>query len=262
MNDAEEWVYALRLFKEVLEEYNGNFQGPYKLVEETPSFHDHFTFSFSEQKDLLSQWRGYCPQGGYSFCIDDELLEQMREEHKLVFERCIYDVEQQKEFIRDRIIGVRPEILAQQIKDEAERTASGRHSAYSIYRGIHDRSESMPPKFYLLCLLKHPSFKEECEWRMVGSFSSNSTLSKYMKLRTSRNMLIPYLELPLPIKLDEPDEYYPETPRHYRWKIKEVVVSPFPHQELAVAACKLVIPPYIMNHVGDVTPSAIPYVNW
>lgn len=264
MNDADEWFYALRLFEQVLQEYSGfsNLQSPYKIVKETFSLHDHFTFSFSEQKDLLSQWRGYCPNGGYSFCIDDWHLEQMAQEQEFVFEPCIYDEEEQKEFIRTRIIGVTPDYLAERKKEDAEFRARGVHLRGDVDRTTYEISQGMISRFKLLCLLKHPSFKEEREWRMVGSLSNNGKLREFMKLRSSRNMLIPYLDIPIPLTIDAPDEYNPESIRPARWKITEVIVSPHPHQELAVAACKLGIPPYIWNYPGAVTPSAIPYVNW
>lgn len=83
-----------------------------------------------------------------------------------------------------------------------------------------------------------------------------------MKLRPSRSMLIPYLDIPIPVKVDVPDPLHPNNPIYSRFKIKEVIISPHPHQELSIAACKLAIPEYIGNYVGAVTASAIPYVNW
>lgn len=262
MNDADEWFYALRLFEQVLEEYKGAFRGPYEIVKGMASLHDHFTFSFSEEKDLLSQWRGYCPHGGYSYCLDDSLLDQFVQEHELVFEPCIYEEEAQREFIKTRIIGMRPEYIAEQQQNEAERVAKGEYIHYSIDRTIYEVSQNLVPKFYLLCLLKHPSFKEEREWRMVGSFVRSNGLRMLMKLRPSRNMLIPYLDLPLPVGQDALDPQYPDRRRLYRWKINEVVVSPQPHQELAMAALKLAVPEYIGNYIGAITASAIPYINW
>lgn len=264
LNDADEWFYALRLFEQVLQEYNGfsNLRNPYDYIKGTSFLHNHFTFSFSEQKDLLSQWRGYCPNGGYSFCIEDWHLDQMAQEHGLVFEPCIYDEEEQKEFIRTRIIGIKPESLAKQRESDNEQRAKGYHLRYDVDRINYDISQGMIHKFKLLCLLKHPSFKEEREWRMVVSVGNNSKLRNSIKLRTSRNMLIPYIDLSIPAVIDALDENRPNDPRRSRWKIKEVVVGPQPHQELAIAACKLVIPPYIWNYPGAVISSAIPYVNW
>lgn len=264
LNDSDEWFYALRLFEQVLQEYNGfrNLRNPYDYVKETHSLHNHFTFSFSEQKDLLSQWRGYCPNGGYSFCIDDWHLDQMVLEHELVFEPCIYDEEEQKDFIRTRIIGVTPDYLAQRRKEDIELRAKGIHLRSDVDRTTYEISQGMIAKFKLLCLIKHPSFKEEREWRMIVGVGDNSKFRNLIKLRTSRNMLIPYLDLSIPAVVDALDESMPDIPRRYRWKINEVVVGPHPHQELAIAACKLVIPPYIWNYPGAVTSSAIPYVNW
>lgn len=262
MNDADEWFYAMRLFDQVLHEYNGAFRSPFDTVSGMPSLQDHFTFSFSEDKDSLSQWRGYCPNGGYSFCIDDFFLDQMAQDYGFAFEKCIYEEDEQKEFIRTRIIGMNPEVLVKRRADEAAREARGEHVHFSIERAVYEITQKMVPKFYLLCLLKHPSFKEEREWRMVGSFIDNGKLRDLMKLRSSRNMLIPYLDVPIPVVVDAPDEYHPERPRQARWRIKEIVVSPHPHQELAVAACKLGIPPYLWNNIDAVTASIIPYVNW
>lgn len=267
MNDAEEWFYAVRLFESVLQEYKDfpNIQDAYSTIKQNSSSYsyEYFTFSFSEEKDLLSQWRGYCPNGGYSFCIADRFLNEMIQKYRLLFKPCIYEEEKQIEFIKNIIIGKTPEQLDSQRQDDAEREEKSYGSSlkYNVSHLTYELAQNMYQNIQLLCLIKHPSFAEEREWRMIASLQ-HIPPGDYMKLRASRNMLIPYLDLPISTEVDAIDEYNPDAPRRSRWEITEIVVGPHPHQELAIAACKLAIPPYIWNHLGTVTASTIPYVSW
>ena len=86
MNDSEEWSYGVKMLAKVVEEFTDipHLKGSVDVVSNYNGFADHYSFSLSENKDILSQWRGYCPKGGYSFSIDDWHLEQMRTKYDLI----------------------------------------------------------------------------------------------------------------------------------------------------------------------------------
>ena len=90
-------------------------------------------------------------------------------------------------------------------------------------------------------LFKDSSFKEEWEWRIISMNPINLTF------RQGKSFLVPYLEIDL---CDEGEHV----------KVKEVVVGPTPHMELAMKACEL----FLRQHKAEskVTASVIPYCNW
>jgi hypothetical protein len=55
--------------------------------------------SFSERGDLLSQWRGYCPHGGYSVIFRPKPIAEVARRHQLAFARCIYERSVQDQMI-------------------------------------------------------------------------------------------------------------------------------------------------------------------
>lgn len=115
LNDKDEFQNALTVLSDMLKKA--------KLAESDPHFpalddfqqavakrvtsfdfrtYAIFTLSFSEETDLLSQWRGYCPQsGGYCAIYDaPKLLEAVKAEFpKSHFVKCIYDLEEKKDGI-------------------------------------------------------------------------------------------------------------------------------------------------------------------
>ncbi len=63
-----------------------------------------FVSSFSENADLLSQWRGYCPHGnGFSLGFDFNRLLPLMVEQGFTMAPCVYEVETQKEIVSELI---------------------------------------------------------------------------------------------------------------------------------------------------------------
>ena len=61
---------------------------------------DVFVTSFSQEGDLLSQWRGYCPNGdGYSLGFVPERLYYESGTQQFGLARCLYDDEDQRKAI-------------------------------------------------------------------------------------------------------------------------------------------------------------------
>jgi hypothetical protein len=257
LNDSAEYTYALNLLMDVLQEYKGigtqeHLQHAYDTIFKEKRLKSHYTFSLTERGDWLSQWRGYCPDGGYSFSINDQHLDQMRATYDLAFGKCLYDRNEQRQFIIGRIIGVPAEALKQ--ADNAEKEAAAQGRTYS--KGMDYQTSGMMMHIinnaHLLAFIKDPFFEEEREWRMVASEKDMSKTSRYLKYRSSQNMFIPYLELPIPTRSDN-DGF------HDNLIVDNVIISPTPHPDLALESCRMMMDHYQCKSVQS---SVIPYRNW
>ena len=87
LNDATEFIYTFDVAKNVIEELD---MAHYKYAKALHRFLDdvriqnihanHFVCSFTEEGDLLSQWRGYCPDcNGYSLGFSFKNLNKLAE---------------------------------------------------------------------------------------------------------------------------------------------------------------------------------------
>ena len=115
MNDSSEYNYAINLInQELQEEYGLDLDSHMNLANTSLSENVPYTFSLSERKDSLSQWRGYCPDGGYSISFngeqskDDLQLSIMMLKYGLYLGKCVYELAHQKELIRTHIVKMEP----------------------------------------------------------------------------------------------------------------------------------------------------------
>ncbi|MET0571885.1 MAG: hypothetical protein ABWZ79_10695 [Pedobacter agri] len=97
MNDSEQYFYGLEITKEIiLALYDGQLLQ--QLNTSATSFQKYptqFSFSLSKSKDVLSQWRGYCPQGEASLGISDETIDSILNENSgFRIEKCVYHREE------------------------------------------------------------------------------------------------------------------------------------------------------------------------
>jgi hypothetical protein len=107
LNDASELNYAKDLFRSQLLNFQkklGNaFMPEYRffqqLIENFDHFivgYDFFVCSFSEEDDLLSQWRGYCPGGiGFSLGFEFSKLEECAKQQGFTIMQCCYNKDKQ-----------------------------------------------------------------------------------------------------------------------------------------------------------------------
>jgi hypothetical protein len=233
LNDTQEFKYAVHILKEVLsglrEEYPITWSrvalGPCPPPSEPKEFLAEFyrslesevlfdlfkkfpicIFSLSERGDLLSQWRGYCPPGGgYSIGFPSKLLIQFLKTRDLCLKPCVYDEKEQQAIVKRTIT-------------EKGQTVLKRLSGPPIE--IQDVFKKCFVEFFMefsqiASILKHPSFYEECEWRIVSSLIEN----RYMSFRVRKSMLIPFFSISF-----EGIEPVP---------IDEIIVGPAPEQGLA-----------------------------
>jgi hypothetical protein len=236
LNDSQEFKYALRIFEKVLAELQGKI--PKKTMWEraleissnptTVDKNDISTiiygslknfvlapvlekspicvFSFSEEGDILSQWRGYCPpRGGYSFGFRSDALMRFLEIHNLHLLPCIYDKTKQEAIIEKEISEFHNTIAKKWTGHEA------------IDKFI---SEIPVVDFFIefskiASVLKHSSFDEEKEWRIVSGLIPN----RNMEFRIIKSMILPYF----PISFSDFEPFL----------IDEIIIGPSPEQSLA-----------------------------
>jgi len=108
LNDSTEFIYAVQLFYDVLQEYKHHeMYDTVKYIYEGLSTNPYgilnasiYVVSFSANGDLLSQWRAYCPVGsGFSVAFHRNTLEQIGEPSKFRLTPCEYDENKQKQLI-------------------------------------------------------------------------------------------------------------------------------------------------------------------
>jgi hypothetical protein len=242
LNDSAEYSYALTKLAEVLKEYKdvdeqGHLQQAFEVISDNERLQSHYSFSLTEEDDLLSQWRGYCPNGGYSFSFDSQHIDQMCTTYNLAFKKCLYTAEDQRQFIIDEIIDVPLASIRQAVEGTRENTARGILRSKGVALMTYNIHLSIINRAHLLAFIKDPTFAQEQEWRIVASEKSMQNINSYLKYRSSRNMLIPYLDLPIPLRPDNED------PQN-NLIINKVRISPTAHKDLALASCRMMMSRY------------------
>jgi hypothetical protein len=145
----------------------------------------HYTTSFSEDGDSLSQWRAYCPpNGGYSLGIPTRQLVAMANEQGFWLVRCIYE-HKEKYALINQLIKQHLEYFAGKLtvldgKEEWWKDVGWQFAQHLALTG---------------CVFKHASFSEEKEWRLVSATIDESRTK--IDFRSSASRLIPYFKFNL-----------------------------------------------------------------
>lgn len=255
-NDVQEYYYAFNLVKEILEEFYPGLLSDWALSsrEKTSTV---FTFSMSEKKDSLSQWRGYCPDGGFSLSFNREQFNEFIRRENISVGRCIYDKDIQKEFIIKHVIQFSPEFYLEQKALEVDPHHQVDYNILYFNKRLFRTVVAIAP------LLKDKGFADEYEWRLIKVLDTSSeakslsdSVKHYVendtvKVRSRKNKLIPYIELSM--NCDNGKQV----------AISEVVIGPTSHKELALDACNVLL--HMKGREtrnGNASNSEIPYVNW
>ena len=259
LNDASELNYSKELLRNELFEIrkkgfniNSNLETSvdhifFEIVEENidkliPSQNfGFFVCSFSEEKDLLSQWRGYCPEGiGFSLGFSKKLLTLCAEQSKFALKPCLYDEEAQTQSIRDLI------------KKTSDRFRTEIKNSSQIWNAWDTKGKILAADFMLEFIALAPTFKhhkfcEEKEWRIVASLKMNH-MNELIKFRSGRSMIIPYIEIYLPIK-------------DGNLSIDEIVVGPTTDHLLSMASVEMLLRGKKIEY-NELSYSTIPYRPW
>jgi hypothetical protein len=219
LNDFEEYTYAVARAKSAIESAAKNTKIPgakelAKFITATLSGNRstrYSVFSLSEDGDSLNQWRSYTRLGpGYALGFSSSSISKLCLERGLLFGKCIYSKETAEEMISD--------------------LAKSYMANLSQYFPLFSRGEinedlimNRSNRFVSLFLkyasfIKNPAFEQEREWRIVAS--SDMTDLYVPRFRSGPHSMVPFT----PIEWSR---------QPFLSAIKEIVVKPTPHMDLA-----------------------------
>jgi hypothetical protein len=206
------------------------------LVDRTSYGPMMFVGSFTENGNLLSQWRGYCPYGkGVSIGFEATLLSAEASRASFAIGRCLYDIQDHERLA----VQVVDHIAATSKHYEVPKDAVEHQSHYALFLSLE------PLLLRIAALVKHPSFKEEAEWRLVSPVLNNY-VEPPIAYREGPSSLVPYLEIPLPINSNG------------ALRIRRTIVGPSPNPNLSIEAVSRFLSKEKVAP-NEVWSSAIPY---
>lgn len=180
LNDSTEFAYTLTLLKKEFDLQEKRFSlDPISNAFDNLRLIPIYVACFSEKEDDLSQWRGYCAGGGgFSIGFDtNQLVKAAKRRTPSFMAPCVYDFYRQSQ-------------LVEQLVD--------RFIKQSMTEGVDAKKKVLDftaDCVFLACFLKHPSFKDEQEWRIV--LQAIAPTDPQLAFRTSRAVLVPYLRFEL-----------------------------------------------------------------
>ncbi|MEM1152809.1 MAG: DUF2971 domain-containing protein [Pseudomonadota bacterium] len=139
-----------------------------------------FGASFRANGNLLSQWRGYSEQDkGVSLGFNPQRIAACAELQQFQIAKCIYDSRLQTELIAQVMDAV--ETLAESVDiDNPDLNWD------QVFEGIEGDI------LRIAAVIKHPSFAEEKEWRLVSPVVSLDQDENAVRFREGTSMLVPY----------------------------------------------------------------------
>lgn len=207
MNDSAELRHTADLIQaEVRERIDGGHPNPHLLTQfvdwvshRITNGHLLFGASFRSQGNLLSQWRGYSVPGkGVSLGFSPDYILRCAQKQQFRVGRCIYEPARQRLLIRQVVDAV--ETLAGRLV-LGETSAAERSGHYRQTFAVMETD-----LLRIAAILKHPSFREEKEWRIVSPVIANTAEAPIL-FREGHAMLVPYIAFDLsqedqPLALD------------------------------------------------------------
>lgn len=204
LNDARELMHGTDLLIQELERFAEEFGGSIALLlnklscfyqehgDAYRNFFETYIISFSEDPDLLSQWRAYSDQAR-GCCIEFDLTDSRL--FTIVDETTLWALEilpvLYDESIQRRLIRSGIERLLRYLNSTewtVERSVSSSEMEQGILLGL--LMHAFEP---FITAFKHPGFSEEMEWRAIVSCPTNLTLGVKKEIDTDLGPR-PYLE--------------------------------------------------------------------
>lgn len=262
LNDSNEFMHALTFAKGysgnifMQDDYLAGFGWVVRDSLEKMQKHDVFVSSFSEKPDLLSQWRGYCPQGsGICIGFDEEKIIRFCKKHGYKLEKCTYDTKEQETVIFSYLMEcmdkfpkpqlTRAEFDALDARGQVEQELEYRALVES---GMHkEQADTAVAEFcerinHSAPLMKDYGFYEESEWRIICINPSAQN-----EFRHSSSHVIPFIRLPL---LDE-----------FIDSIKEIIIGPNPEKYRCKSSIEHLIKSNGLRDI-DIKFSKLPFNSW
>lgn len=223
LNDAGELSYPTQLAQMVLRDLSNAerdsemrlfIAGVARSVEEHAIYKAWYLASFSSRGNLLSQWRAYCPQGGYSLGFEPATLSQIIKRSRLLLGPVVYRESAQIAAIR-KVVNDQLDVIREIRSKSADRAKAhlSRESQLSLALTLGE----------VLIFFKSSAFREEREWRVAMLDILGEATKRF---RDRRGVLTPYVVLPL---RDE----------NSRLPLSCVNVSPLGDAQLAADAAEL-----------------------
>jgi len=223
LNDVGELSYPVRLAKAVIndvakaegdERIREFISGIARDVEEHAIYKAWYVTSFSTRANLLSQWRAYCPRGGYSIGFDGGAFAQILKESHLLFGPVNYRPASQETAIR-KVIADRLNVV-REIRSPDPNILDAQFSRESQLQLALSLGEA-------LIFFKSEAFREEREWR-VALLDITGEAAKHFRDRNG--VLTPYIVIPI-------------GGNDGRLPLNNVCVSPLGDSQLAAHAAEL-----------------------
>ena len=204
MNDSAELKHSADLIRIEVQERIARGQGKADLLGQFTDWISHritnghmlFGASFRSHGNLLSQWRGYSSHGkGVSLGFSADSILQCAQKQQLQIGKCIYEPARQRRLIRQ---------VVDAVETHVEKHVNGntsRHRLSAIYQGVFENIEI--DLLRIAAILKHPSFREEKEWRIVSPVYTDYFKAPVL-FREANAMLVPYMEFDLQLEADRP----------------------------------------------------------
>jgi len=250
LNDSQEITHASALLGDILTRYEGcvdsqetEFLGEFArwLQSIRQEQYGIFIFSLSEQQSLLSQWRSYTPHGkGVSIGFSTAFVNDLLAETGFRLAKCIYDYNEQRE-----LVSALAEKMFESFRQRKNTLNLTNRPKSKQYFSFLD--EFRGDLLQVFSIIKHHSFQEECEWRIISRYFP-SFQDATLHFREGASMLMPYIEIPFP---------HSQTNKKV---FDKVVLGPSQNQNLSMAA----LSSYLSNqNVCDLTLNCgIPYRKW
>jgi hypothetical protein len=194
LNDATEFRYGLNIFERALSSSRLNFCAEImELINRFLSAKESFSVfiaAFSEQPDLLSQWRGYNSARGYSIGLNGDWLTRNADAQKCRLFPVLYKVEEQQCVVADKLV------LLQKLLDERPETKT-------VFETVREWWGQM---LYTIVALKNHHFREEEEYRLVRTATG---WPNGVQTRETPRGLVPYISVKLNATIIDHPMFHP-----------------------------------------------------
>jgi hypothetical protein len=221
-NDLKEFIHARDLANELAEQADecGPKQFPLrKTLQDTvkltfeasamrPGRMRVFAACFSESEDQLSQWRGYSKgTSGVSLGFDLKNLRPSPGKDTFVqLAPCVYDLKQKKELVLHALHHTIDALQGYWENRLAEGMSPSSTMVEDVKKIFVDSNLNVSADMLrIAALMKHSSFREEGEWRLVLPVhtSKEDNLENPIRFRAGATTLIPYLDAPFSFELSD-----------------------------------------------------------
>ncbi len=251
LNDTTEFKLAFSMLEQVIEA-----KGSYKDETEERFYTllrarlgeakevDAYVFCFSQEGDLLSQWRAYCDKGqGFALGIRSEDLESWAAAQDFYLAPCLYVEQAQLAFIEGLVTHALMS-FREQVEEEQKKGTSDVDEDKIADTWVHFFISRLFPQ--VAAVLKHPGFHEELEWHLISTHIKPD--NDKLGFRPGITTITPYYKFEMGIK-GQP------------LKVGEIVVGPTTHPDLAIKSLGLLL---LSKQIKDMTlrTSTIPFRNW